>query len=130
MWGEYPLYGTDNEDAYKLTIELLNSKPRTKDIPPWTAMSTFGHLGSEKNKKLAEWKEKASWFKADDLKKALSGIVADGEAYWMTRTGAAKSLAGLGASKAELEKLRKPLADKGDDGHVAKALDKVIAEAK
>ena len=132
MWADYPLYGTSNQDAYKLTLKLMNDKPRTENIPPWTAMSEFGHLGSTTNKKVGEWKSKATWYKEDDVKKALSAIVADGDANWMARTGATKSLAKLGTSKADLEKLRKGLGDKptGKDSHVAKELDKAIAAAK
>lgn len=132
MWANYPLYGTHNEDAYKLTIKHLNKTPRTDKMPPWTAMSEFGHLGSEKNKKLDEWKEKAKFFKADDVKKALISIVGDKDANWMARTGATRSLKDLGATKAELEKLRKGLGDdpKGTDSHVAKELDKAISGAK
>jgi len=132
MWGAYPLYGTSSEDAYKLTIELLNSTPRTDEIPPWQGMSDFGYLRGETNKKLVEWKEKATWYDEAELRKALSAVIADGDANWMARTGAAKAIAKIGASKADLEKLRKGYGDdsKGNDKHVAKALDELIAKAE
>ncbi|MEM9693034.1 MAG: HEAT repeat domain-containing protein [Myxococcota bacterium] len=131
MWADYPLYGTDSQDAYKLTMELLKSKPRTKEIPPWTVMSRFGYLNGEKNEKLTEWKKKATWFKLADLNKVLQEIVTDKDANWMTRTGSVKALAKTG-EKADLEKLRKTFGDdpKGDESHVAKALDKAIAGEK
>lgn len=131
MWADYPLYGNAHPGAHQLTLKLLESTPRTDKVPPWAAMSTFGHLGSKTNKKLDEWKTKATWYKPEALRKALIAIVADGDANWMARTGATKSLVELGATKADFQKLRTPLGDapKGTDMHVAKELDKAIAAA-
>ncbi|MCA9620186.1 MAG: HEAT repeat domain-containing protein [Myxococcales bacterium] len=131
MWGDYPLYGTANQQAYDLTLKLLESTPRTEQIPPWTIMTNLGYLGAKNNKKLDEWKTKATWYKPEALRKALMSIVADSNAKWMARTGATKALVELGASKADFQKLRTPLGDapKGTDTHVAKELDKAIAAA-
>lgn len=128
MWANYPLYGTHSEKAYRLTLKLLETTPRSKDMPPWQGMSTLGYLGGDKNKKLDEWKTKATWYEAADLRRALLAVVADGDANWMARTGATKALVKLGATKSDFEKIRKSLGDspKGTDTHVAKELDKAI----
>lgn len=95
-------------------------------------MGEFKHLGSTTNDKLTEWKKKAPWYRPDALRKALTAVVADSNTKWMARTGAIEAIAALGATKADLQALRTPMgADpKGDDMHVAKALDKAIAAAK
>lgn len=129
MWANYPLYGTHNEKAYRLTLKLLEATPRSEDMPPWQGMSTLGYLGGGENRKLDEWKKKATWYKPEDLRRALLSVVGDGAAHWMARTGATKALVKLGASKADFEKLRKGLGEspKGTDTHVAKELDKAIS---
>ncbi|MBX3183788.1 MAG: HEAT repeat domain-containing protein [Polyangiaceae bacterium] len=131
MWADYPLYGNSHQGAYQLTLQLLEQTPRTDKTPPWFVMSTFGHLGSKTNDKLKEWKAKATWYKPDALRKALIAVVGDSKVNWMARTGATKSLVELGATKADFQKLRKPLGDapKGTDSHVAKELDTAIAKA-
>src|SRR5690606_17939628 len=70
MWASYPFFDNANQQAYALTIQLLESTPRNKEIPPWTAMSDFGHLGSTTNDKLEAWKKKATWYQPEALKKA------------------------------------------------------------
>ncbi len=129
MWANYPLYGTHSEKAYRLTLKLLEATPRSENMPPWQGMSTLGYLGGDQNRKLDEWKQKATWYKPEDLRRALIAVVGDGDAHWMARTGATKALVKLGASKADFQKLRKGLGDspKGTDTHVAKELDTAIA---
>ena len=132
MWADYPLYGTSNDKAYRLTLKLLQKTPRTEAMPPWQAMNTLGYLGGDQNKKLGEWKSKATWYEVDDLRKALLAVVGDSDAHWMARTGATKALVKLGAAKSDFEKLRKAIGDdpKGTDTHVAKQLAKAIAGEK
>jgi len=129
MWANYPLYGTHSENAYRLTLKLLAATPRTEAMPPWQGMSTLGYLGGDKNRKLDEWKQKATWYEPAKLRSALLSVVADGDAHWMARTGATKALAKLGASKTDFQRVRKGLGDdpKGTDTHVAKQLDEAIA---
>ena len=77
------------------------------------------------------WKKKANWFKEPEMRKALSAVIADKKTYWMARTGAIESLVALGASKAELEALKKGYDEKNlDDKSVLKKLDEAINKAK
>lgn len=107
MFHQYPLYPTDNQAAYKLFLKRINAKPRTEAGPPWQIMDAFRYAGDAKNEKLAAWKKKATWFKAADVKKALTDVIADKQSNWMARTSAIESLLGLGVTKAELEPLIK-----------------------
>ncbi len=129
MWWSYPFHDTASQKAYKLTISLLGKKPRTREFPVWTVPGIFKTVNAEK---FAEWQKKAPWYKPAELIAALSDIIRDPNANWLGRVGAVDSLVTLGAKKADLEKLRKPLGaePKGDDVHVAGALDKAIAAAK
>ena len=62
----------------------------------------------------------------------LEVIVGDPKASWLGRKAAVESLAGLGAPKATLERLRKKLEAAKDYGDkaVLEALEKAVAAAK
>jgi hypothetical protein len=130
MFFQYPFYETTNEAAYKLFVKRLAS-PHGPDAPPWTVTGEFKKYADDKHDKLVAWKKKATWFKPADVKKALASVVADKKTNWMARTGAIESLEGLGATKAELEALKKGYDEKNfDDKNVLKKLDDAIAKAK
>lgn len=130
MFFQYPFYETTNEAAYKLFLKRVTSV-HGPDAPPWTVMGEFKKYGDDKNEKLKVWKQKATWFKPADVKKALMSVVADKKTNWMARTGAIESLEGLGATKAELEGLKKGYDEKDfNDKNVLKKLDEAIGKAK
>lgn len=130
MFFQYPFYETTSDAAYKLFVKRLAS-PHGPDAPPWTVMGEFAKYGDDKNEKLATWKKKATWFKVADVKKAMMGVVSDKKTNWMARTGAIESLVGLGATKAELEGLKKLYDEKNfDDKNVLRKLDEAIGKAK
>jgi hypothetical protein len=107
-------------DAYKLTINRLNDKPRGKDRPPWLIMSNLGRAP----------KGPPAWYKPASVAKALQSIALDEAANWMARTGACRSLGELKATK-ELEAIGKALADKTtfEDKQIAKAAAEGLAKA-
>jgi len=130
MFHQYPLYPTDNEAAYKLFLKRLDATPRSETTPPWGVMSLFRHAGDAKNDKLAAWKKRATWFKVEDVKKALAAVIADKQTNWMARTAAIESYAALGAKKAELEALKKGYDEKDfKDKNVLKKIDEAAAKA-
>ncbi|MFN0253111.1 MAG: HEAT repeat domain-containing protein [Kofleriaceae bacterium] len=130
MFHHYPLYGTDNQAAYKLFLDRIQATPRSEHAPPWTVMSLFRYAGDPKNDKLAAWKRRATWFKPADVKRALSVVIADKASNWMARTAALESFAALGANKAELEALKKGYdATVAYDSHVLKKIDELAAKA-
>jgi len=127
MWWSYPFHENASEKAYKLTIKLLKAKPRTKDNPYWTIPGMF----RSKNKdKFPEWQKKAKWFKQAELNAVLADIIKDTNVNWLGRNGAIDSLVEHGATKADLEKIRKTFTGepKGDDVHIVGNLDKAIAK--
>jgi hypothetical protein len=131
MFFQYPFFETTSQEAYKLFLKRLNAAPRSADSPPWSVMSEFAKYADDKNEKLVAWKKKATWFKDAEMRKALAAVVADKKTNWMARTGAIESLIALGASKAELETLKKGYDEKNfDDKNVLKKLDEAINKAK
>ncbi len=130
MFFQFPFYETVSQDAYKLFLKRITTV-HGPDAPPWTVMGEFKKYGDDKNEKLAAWKKKATWFKPADVKKALMTVVADKKTNWMARTAAIESLEGLGATRAELEGLKKGYDEKSyEDKNVLKKLDEAIAKAK
>ncbi len=127
MFASYPFFETHSEKAYKLFLKRLGDKPRSEKRPPWSIMSSVGHLG-DKRDKLKKWRANAPWFKAADVIKALEAVVKDEKANWMARTGAVKSILALGAKKAQLEALEK--ACKDCNNHVKKSLKDAVGKAK
>jgi hypothetical protein len=108
MFHNHPSFDTANEGAYKLFLRRLDAKPRTEHSPPWNVMSTFCYFSHESDlDKLAAWKKQATWFKPADVKRAMSDVVSDKTASWMARAAAVESMVGLGASKSELEALKR-----------------------
>jgi hypothetical protein len=106
-------------EAYKLTLNRLNDKPRGKDRPPWLIMSSLGRAP----------KGPPAWYKPAAVAKALQSIALDEAANWMTRVGACRSLGELKATK-ELEAIGKALAEKTafEDKQVAKAAAEALAK--
>ncbi len=131
-WMHYPLFQTYNEKAYKLTLKRLAHTPRTKDNPPWTLMDNFAELAKDSNKSVVEWKQKATWFKSEEVIAVLGPIVSDAQANRLARSGAIKSMVALGAGKGEFEKIKAAIKEPEsfDNKSVIKALDKAIATAK
>lgn len=131
MFFQYPFYETSSQEAYKLFLKRINTAPRTVESAPWTIMGEFSRYGDLKNEKLIAWKKKTPWFKDADMRKALAAVIADKKTNWMARTGAIESLIGLGATKGELEALRKGYDEKNfDDKNVLKKIEEAITKGK
>jgi hypothetical protein len=108
MFHHHPKFDTANKQAYDLFLRRLERKPRTEHAPPWTVMSTFCYYSHESDlDRLAAWKQRATWFDAAAVKRVMSDVIADKTANWMARAAAVESMVGLGATKPELEALRR-----------------------
>lgn len=108
MFHNHPKFDTASEQAYRLFLRRLEAKPRTEHSPPWTVMSTFCYYSHESDlDKLAAWKQRATWFDASAVKRAMADVIGDKAANWMARAAAIESMVGLGATKPELEALRR-----------------------
>lgn len=107
MFHNHPGFDTSSEAAYRLFLRRLDTQPRTEHSPPWNVMSTFCYFSHETDlDKLAAWKQQATYFKPDDVKRAIAGVIRDKSASWMARSAAIESMVGLGASKTELVALK------------------------
>jgi len=130
MFHNHPLFDTSSEAAYRLFLKRLEARPRSEHAPPWSVMSTFCYFSHEADlDRLAEWKKQASYFKPDEVKRAMASVITDRSASWMARSAAIESMVGLGASKTELAALKKGV-DAGDrrDRPVVEKLASVLAE--
>jgi len=108
MFHDHPAFETASEPAYRLFLDRLSATPRTESSPPWNVMSTFCYFSHESDlTKLAAWKQRATWFDAAEVKRVMSSVIADPHASWMARSAAVESMVGLGATRTELEALRK-----------------------
>lgn len=128
MWASYPLFANANEKAYRLSLKVLGQKPRSEKVPAWTAMGTFENVGKGSGSSFDKWLARAKWYDRKEVKRALLDVVADKGAGYLARTGAVRAAAANGASKAELDAVKKKLA--ADDKQVISAIDKAMAEAK
>ena len=139
MWARSPLFDTYSEKAYRLTLRLIERRPRTKDSPPWSIMMDLMMAFQEpatSNKYLEQWLGQATWFKAADLRKTLGSVVGDLDAHAGARRFAADTIVALGAPLKELEALRARLGAAGhgeddeEERELAKKLDEAIATAR
>jgi hypothetical protein len=133
MWTRYVLPPKKpSAKAYKLTLALLNRKPRDTKHPPFQIVNYFSGLKS-KSPQQKKWRKAAKFYRADDFEKAASAIVADPKTSWICRNAFIGLLADMGASKDTLTSLRKTYAGKekeGSNNFVVRTLDKRIAVAR
>jgi hypothetical protein len=110
MFHDHPVLDTANEKAYRLFLTRLSASPRTETTPPWSVMSTFCYFshGADSDKVVA-WKQRAPWFDAAEVKRVMTSVISDKRASWMARAAAVESMIGLGATKPELEALKRKL---------------------
>ncbi len=130
MFHNHPGFDTSSEAAYRLFLKRLETRPRSEHTPPWSVMSAFCYFSHDADlDKLAAWKKSATYFNADEVRRVMAGVISDRSASWMARSAAIESMVGLGASKAELEALKKSFdaADRRDKPVVDK-LASVLSE--
>ncbi len=123
MFHNQPVLDTANEKAYRLFLARLAKSPRSEQSPPWSVMSTFcyySHGGDET--RLADWKKRAPWFDANEVKRVMTSVISDKATSWMARAAAIESMVGLGATKPELEALREHIDPKDKS-----TLDKLVS---
>ncbi|GEM_PF-1250767 len=131
-WTGFPKPRKPSQKGYELTMKVLEKKPRTKDRPPWSGISTLRSAKIEvrENDRFGtEWSEAVKgWFKQDRLLKALQSIAVDPDANWMARTAALRVMQELGEKEATFKALQKKYADAkaGDDFHVKRQIDDIL----
>lgn len=126
-WNSYPFFDTSSEKGYKLFVKRLLDAPRSEKRPPWTIMSSIGYLGGDSDA-LKKWRATATWYKQDELVKAIGEVIKDEKANWLGRTGGVKALVGLKVDKKVLEALDKDC--EKCNSNVQKAIKEAVAGAK
>ncbi len=116
LWTGYSYPKKPNQEAYELTLKVLQKTPRDEKRPP----SSLMELGSAKtefkdyDKSGKDWyKEAKSFYKKEDLVKTLDELVLDSDANQSARSGSLYALKSLGA-KANLTTLATKLKTKKD----------------
>ena len=86
LWYDYPFFKSTNEKAYNATMDYLKKTPRTDKVPAWTAVGAFKTTSTQPA--FTEWKQKATYFKTDDIYNIMVDIIKDGNANYSARTSA------------------------------------------
>ena len=112
MWYDYPDHANTSEAAYKATLNYYKTAKRSENTPSDSVISVL----IEKNTETYDsWKEKASYFSAEELTSAMSDIALDSAVSWRARVAALKVIKTHG-TKADLKALKAPL-DAMNDEH-------------
>ena len=126
MWSAPVPHKRPSQKAYELTMARLQETPRSEERPAWMA---FSNLAWANKKGLLE---RAPYIKVEELRKLLEEIISDRQANWLGRNSAITALLQLGATREDLETIKKRAYDaktieKGSpDGYVLNKLDKEI----
>lgn len=119
LWYDYPFFEAGSEKAYRLTLERLAKRPRNEDLPA-AVPGRFASMASG----FARWVKKNKWWNAAALRKVLGDWAGDVDAHWMARLSAIDGLVTHGATRAELEALRKAC---DDNEHLLRRIDAALA---
>ena len=112
MWLDFPLHESTSEAAYQATLDYYSKTPRTKDVPAWSGISSFNTV-SEKGLTDNQWREKATYFNADNFTKVMADLIADPDADWLAKQPAMKAVLALCPEKFDsLEKAAEASGDK------------------
>ncbi len=131
-WTGFPKPRKPSKEGYELTMKILEAKPRTKERPSWSGISTLRSAKTEYRETDRfgnAWLEAVKdWYKKDRLLRALKGIVTDTEANWMARTAALRVMHELGEPKATFTLMQTKYKDAkvGDDFHVKRQVDDIL----
>lgn len=106
MWLDFPSHENTNPEAYRVSMEYLKKTPRDANVPAWAAISTLCDISEDS---FRGWKEKADYYDAAELIDAMTEIIKDPDAAWLSRSSAIQAVKSHGGKEA-LEAL-KPVVD-------------------
>ena len=131
-WIGIPRPKNPSKEAYLYTLKLLRKKPRDNDHPPWTIFSTLGYATEQaKHTFQQQWLKKVKgWYRAEPQRKVLAEIILDDNVRWLGRSAAVRSYLRLGATKADLKRLRKALGKGKNDRFVLKAMERTLNQPR
>jgi len=130
-WSSFAPHEQPLEPAYRLTLAMLEQKPRGETNPPWTMLSLMTGAAA------SGFAERAPWYDSEEVLGLLAELIADKEYAWLGRTQAVDVFVKLGGDIAVLEKIREttyagiaPKPTKTPDQRVVKAMMKKISPPK
>ncbi len=132
-WTGYPLPAEPLKSGYELTLQLLKATPRTKQRPPWGALSALGAARTKPIIKANEtWATAVKgWYRVEDLAAALANLAKDRNTKWMARAIATRTIAEIGGSRALIQGIRDAYEvidlKHASDSHVRKAAERTLA---
>ena len=86
LWYDFPFFEKTSEKAYKATMDYLKKTPRTENVPYWTTVGSFKTTSTQDS--FTKWKEKATYFKEDEIYNVMVDIIKDENANWLGRSSA------------------------------------------
>lgn len=97
MWLDYPVHQYTSEPAYRATLEYFKKTPRTDDVPYWGTITDISHI-AESN--FEAWKNKASYYNAEEIVAVMKEILQDPKVNWIGRSGAIDVILAHGGKEA------------------------------
>lgn len=119
-----------NAEAYRRSLALIAESPVMENVT-WVASSNVGHIAEAMKERPDEWKARP-FVKLSQIKSALTKVARSAKATYWARSNAVGGLAQLGATKRELQAIRKTLPELLDENlaALARTIDEAIAEAR
>ena len=111
-WWSYPLHNTDRQKGYELSLKFFREfKPNSK-VPNSNALFPLTSCASG-TKAFDKWKEKATWYKPEDVATLFLPYATDKDYPNSIRQYAVKILAYNGYTKEQIQELVTKLAEEG-----------------
>jgi hypothetical protein len=130
-WTGFPKPKKPAEKAYRLTLELLDAKPRDNDRPPYSAIALLRaaktKFGPTDTGGKAWLEEVKGWYDAKRLLAALESLAGDHDASLLARTSALDVMKELGAKKAAFSRVAARYAKAtGQDENLKRRVDQIV----
>lgn len=129
-WWYFPLYNTNRQKAYELTLKFFREYKPTTQVPNTTALSPLTQKTTNA-RTITQWQEQATWYKAEDVAAVFLPYATDKAYPDNLRVNAIKILGVHGYTKAQIEELvAKLTADKVLRPFDARSLERFLKDMK
>lgn len=128
LWLDFPNHENTSEKAYRATIDYLKYTPRSKDVPSFSAISQV-HSSKSEGEKFDAWKQKATYYKPNEIVEPMFEILKDPEIGWIAGTTAVKVVKKYGTQE-QFNSLRSIIEGSGnpDQNHILEVYDEEAEE--
>ncbi len=111
-WWCYPLHNTDRQKGYELSLKFFREFKPNSRVPSTSAIFPLTSSAAP-SKSFEKWKEKATWYKPEDVAAVFLPYATDKDYPKMLRQSAIKILAYNGYTKEQVQELVTKLAADG-----------------